>query len=309
MPAIAAAPGAARSSPEHTVTVAGHVVAEPDRADDVDHDDVAVDRPSTTEPVKLSVSPGYAGAPSRSAIDRTSALGAGPVGDVPLHEPVGGQDVEEDVLRPVRRARSRSWWTSWKSRVAMAVLTTSVGVIGELASSGSWSPTLRRSCAPPDRQGQLVVDPSKPATTRQPDLDLVRARSRRAPPSIRTPSSRSTSASRIGSSLARAPAGAGARRTRTPCPRPSATTWPRSNAWHAGHDGPGRVAQRAAGRAPLDPQLAGRGAVPEERGVPVHRDAAGARVLASSGRWSTSSTADFAVERRAAPVSNQPCPG
>ena len=44
-------------------------------------------------------------------------------------------------FEPAACARSRSWCTSWKSRVASAVETTVVGVIGS-ASTGSCSPTL-----------------------------------------------------------------------------------------------------------------------------------------------------------------------
>ena len=42
-------------------------------------------------------------------------------------------------LDPAACARSRSWWTSWKSRVAIAVDTTSVGVIGSSHAGSSFA--------------------------------------------------------------------------------------------------------------------------------------------------------------------------
>src|SRR5690349_12841360 len=51
-------------------------------------------------------------------------------------------------------ARSRSWWTSWKSRVASAVLITNVGV-ASTCHSGRESPI---RTGPPAGHRQLVVD-------------------------------------------------------------------------------------------------------------------------------------------------------
>ena len=215
---------------------------------------------STTEPVKTSLSPGYAGAPSRIAIDCTLHVGAGPVGDVPLDQAVGGQDVQEDVLRAVGLRQ-----------VAVVVHVLEVAgrdrgadhqrgrhrqpPLGELVARASIMPASRRAGS-----GRRRSPGSRPATGMP--ISTSSGSQSTSSASIRAPSSRSTRASRIGSSR---PGTGGCRCTtyENTVPRPDATTCVRSIAWHAGQDGPGRVAQRAAGGALLDPQLARR--VPSQK--------------------------------------------
>src|SRR5689334_13868347 len=68
-------------------------------------------------------------------------------------------------LEPRLTARSRSWWTSWKSRVAIAVLITNVGV-ASTCHSGRESPI---RTGPPARHRQFVVDLGEHDLDRQPD--------------------------------------------------------------------------------------------------------------------------------------------
>ncbi len=174
-------------------------------------------------------------------------------------------------LLPWPIERSRSWCTSWKSRVASAVDTTSVGVIGSSQTgmseggSGSGSGT----CVPAGRHFASVTSSS--IGSNQTSTASPIATSPLTSPIIRTPSSRSTSAKVSGSCL---PGTAGAWWTRNECtvPRPDATTYPRSIAWHDRAHRAGRVPQLAARVARLDAQLAGRRAGPEEFRVAVdHR--------------------------------------
>ena len=100
-------------------------------------------------------------------------------------------------LLPRRTARSRSWCTSWKSRVARAVATTTVGVTW-ITSSGSGRP--RPVAVPASPAGQVVVDPHElpgPASR----SDLLRLGHRVSSAITRTPSVSSTSAITIGSRL------------------------------------------------------------------------------------------------------------
>src|SRR5687767_11169679 len=66
-------------------------------------------------------------------------------------------------------ARSRSWCTSWKSRVAIAVLITNVGV-ASTCHSGRESPI---RTGPPARHRQLLVDLREHDLDRQPDVGLA----------------------------------------------------------------------------------------------------------------------------------------
>ena len=82
-----------------------------------------------------------------------------PVGDEALDQAGVGEDVDEDVLDPFACALSRSWCTSWKSRVASAVETMNVGSpysdkSGSLAPTsmtGALMPAPRRTASTPAR--------------------------------------------------------------------------------------------------------------------------------------------------------------
>ena len=176
-------------------------------------------------------------------------------------------------LPPRATARSRSWCTSWKSRVASAAEITNVGVdLDRQLRQRRCRPALDRSWpAPspaPGGQGQLARRPGRtrpgPACRPRTWSGLTSSSS----PTIRTPSASSTSATTNGSVLARAPAGGGARRSCRPRRSPGghhvARAWPRRS---AGHIGPGGWRS-----APQPPQRwirssPGGGALPEERGV------------------------------------------
>ena len=96
-------------------------------------------------------------------------------------------------LAPRTTARSRSWCTSWKSRVASAEAITNVGVT-----------SITRSGSAPlaGRQAGSAMSPARVNVTRT--GSPIRTWSGRTPgisPSIRTPSGSCTSATTIGSRL------------------------------------------------------------------------------------------------------------
>ena len=122
--------------------------------------------------------------------------GPGPVGDVALHQPGGGQDVEEDVLAsPCDCARSRSWWTSWKSRVAMRRADHERRRHRQ-APLRQLGPRPRRALMPASRRagsGRRRSAGSRPRTGIP--ISTSSGSQSTSSPTIRTPSSRSTRAS------------------------------------------------------------------------------------------------------------------
>ena len=166
-------------------------------------------------------------------------------------------------LEPFSCARSRSWCTSWKSRVASAVLTTNVGVTGS-SHAGSWAPA--RAC--------VVMR----AATRA-------GSARRRPATISTRTGAPISTAVVGVSVeqltdhphallqlhqrhherhvaARAPAGGGARRS---CTRRRARTPPGSRGCARGTPGTSAPAGAAAPRTRRTAGRAARRACPPRR--------------------------------------------
>ncbi len=271
MPAMAAAPPITRCS-------RGPGPADPDRAGDVVAETAPARPParralafpaaSDDLPGERQRVPRVAGHAEPDRRPRGPARAAGPVGDVPLHQARGGEDVEEDVLAAARHGQVP---------VVVHVLEVPGGERGgdherrrdlDHAAPAARSRWLGHAGPlPPRGQRQLVVDPWNSARTGMP----MRTWSGSAPissPTIRTPSVQPTSATTNGSVPARhrrvvvhhvavhlaGPGGHDVVR---------AARAPQRRAHRAR-----RVAQRAAVVAALDAQLAGGGAGPEELGVP-----------------------------------------
>ena len=149
---------------------AGDVLTEAAPADDGDHATAAVfvgDLAGEGECVA-----GVEGTPSRIEIARNTACGPAQPDTKRSTSPVVVRMLRKMSLLPPATARSRSWCTSWKSRVAMADATTNVGVTS-ITSSGR--PGHFDGGRPPGGQGQLVVDPYVVNLDRQADPDPIRA--------------------------------------------------------------------------------------------------------------------------------------
>src|SRR4051794_10928086 len=158
---------------------------------------------------------------------------AGPVADVLLHQPGRAQDVHEDVLRAVRLC---------EVAIVVHVLVVARGDRGGRDERGRDRQLPHGERGPPHRASSQIGRVSSSSTSSQPTTTgSPIARSSGLPRTSatkRTPSSSSTSAIVTGSSR---PGICGAWWTRKLkiVPRPLATTYPRSIAWHDGHTGPG----------------------------------------------------------------------
>ena len=221
-----------------TFTVPVDVVTERDPADDVDRRDPV--RHGGDGPAEGERVVGVRGGAEADRDALELGVRAGPVDDEPLDQPVGGQDVHEDVLGP---GRLRD----------VAVVVDVLPVAGRDRGAHDRGRRHRQAPLGDDLAGlegpHCLLDARSAASGRRrsrgsPPAAASRSRSRRLrrrpprPPSARP--RRGRSARSRSAAPCRGPAGAGARRTRTPCrcrrPRRSRGRRP-SQLWQAGPGG------------------------------------------------------------------------